>query len=420
MKSTFFALAGLMLAASGPARADFTPSAWQFRKRLPVTAEKPITAVHVDRQVFAKAAVDLSDLRVVHGSEEVPFLITRSSGSNEQKRVEAEVLDRSASGDAVQFVLALRGVARHSRIDLATGEINFKKKVKLEASADRKNWSLVRKEAYIFDFTHESQHSSILGIEYPVSTRPFLRVTIEGWKDPAVLSGASVSLAEERPAVRQIVQEFATPAPVEEAQVKATTYLLDFGEVGIPKDQLRMEITAGDLLFHRAVEVESSEDNKHWSYLARGVIYKVGGEESMWLSLPDTRARYLRVRIYHADDKPLTLRTVVAESVLRRVIFPVTTGGGDYWLYYGNRNAKTPAYDLPMVLARSSIDSASTINPGAAEPNPGYQPPPEPVKPFSDRHPQALYIALGAAVLLLGIMTVRFIQKASPSADNNS
>ena len=79
----------------------------------------------------------------------------------------------------------------------------------------------------------------------------------------------------------------------------------------------------------------------------------------------DSRERYLRVRVYHADDKPLVIGSIAAQAILRRVIFPVSgSGSGDYWLYYGNPNARAPGYDLPMILAKSSVESATTVNAG--------------------------------------------------------
>jgi hypothetical protein len=412
-----------LVAHSLPLLADFQPSTWQYRKRLPVDPGKPISSVHIDRQIYARAAGDLADLRIVRGVEEVPHLITRMSGSREARRVDAEVLDRSAAGDTVQVVLSLPGSAeRHSRVTLTTTEVNFKKRVKLEASADRKAWALVRKEAYIFDFTHEAQHSSILHVDYPVSTRRFLRLTVEGWQDPAVLTGAYVTLAEDRPAVRQVMQEFASPAGTAEEKTKSVVYELDFGGAGIPKDLLRFEIdpAAAPAFFHRAVDIEVSEDkSKGWIPHGRGVLYRVTDEQSLWVQIPEARHRHMKVRVFHGDDKPLGLKSILAESVLRRVIFPVTAGG-DYWVYYGNVKAKRPSYDLPMVLAKSSMESAATINAAAEETNPGYVEPPPPVKPFSDRYPGVLYGALGVAVLVIGYMTVRFIQKASSSSAQSS
>lgn len=411
-----FGLAALWLLLPAMTYADFTPSAWKYRKRLPVDSTKPITAVHVDRQVFAKAAPGLADLRIIHGSEEVPYILNRLSASHELREIETEVLDKGATPAGLQFILALNAVERHSRVTLKTPESNFRRRVMVEASSDRKSWAVIRKEAFIFDFTHEGQHSSILSIEYPVSTQPFLRVTVEGWQDPASLTGASVSLAEDRPPVRQVIQSFKAPKGVAEPQTKSMLYTLDFGEVGIPKDLLRFEVlSAQPALFHRAVEVESSGDGKNWAPHDRGVIFRVPGEESLFVNIADTGTRYLRVRLFHGDDRPLPIDTITAESVLRRLIFP-TASVGDYWLYYGNPDASRPSYDLPMVLARSSIESAAAIGANVEEANPGYKPPPEPEKPFSDRNPALLYGGLILAVLIIGYMTIRFIQKASAEA----
>ena len=43
--------------------------------------------------------------------------------------------------------------------------------------------------------------------------------------------------------------------------------------------------------------------------------------------------------------------------------------------------------------------------------NPGYRPPPPPVKPWSERYPQLLYGTLAVAILVMGYVTVRFLLK---------
>ena len=393
--------------------ADFLPSAWQYRKRLPVKPGQPVTAVHIDRQVYVNGQPRLQDIRVIHGTEEVPYMLGRQSGAREDKQLPVEILDTAATSEQVQFVLALPKVARHNRIAIQTPETNFKRKVRVESSSNGKTgWAVIRKEAYIFDFTYEAQHSSILSIEYPTSTQSFLRVTVNGWTDPKSLTEATVAQSEERPPVREVMQTFDKLTPVEEEKTKSTVYDLDFGSTGVPKDLIRFEVE-GDAMFHRAVEVETTEDpKKGWAPHSRGVLFRTPEEQSFFLQIGDTMARYMRIRLRHNDDKALSIRFITLESILRRVIFPVNATGGDYWLYYGNPNAKTPGYDLPMVLARSSVESASTVNAAAEEANPGYQPPPPPVVPFSDRHPEVLYGVLGVAVLGLGFLTVRFLQKA--------
>jgi hypothetical protein len=89
----------------------------------------------------------------------------------------------------------------------------------------------------------------------------------------------------------------------------------------------------------------------------------------------------------------------------------VTAGAGPFYLLIGNPEAKTPAYDLAAVLAREAPQPevrAVLLAPAA---NPGYRPPPLPVKPWSERYPQLLYGTLAVAILVMGYVTVRFLFK---------
>jgi hypothetical protein len=63
------------------------------------------------------------------------------------------------------------------------------------------------------------------------------------------------------------------------------------------------------------------------------------------------------------------------------------------------------------VLSHQKKEDAKEWPLGAVEPNPAYRPPAEPLKPWSERHPSILYTVLGAAVLGLGIATVRFAMR---------
>ena len=238
-------------------------------------------------------------------------------------------------------------------------------------------------------------HASLLTLDYPTSSRRFLKVVIEGAKDPAILAGASVLLREERPASWQEIAKFADPAPVQDDKHRATSYDLDFGAPGAPRD--RVVLAIADPAFHRSVSTSWSDDGKEWISDGFGTVYRVEGSESLQVPVGARRARYLRVTLYHGDDKPLKLTSVTVEAIARNIIFP-SQSAGEYFLYFGNAAARTPSYDLPLVLAKGTVDNAVNVAP---EP---------PVKPFSERFPGLLYGVLGVAVLVLGYFAVRFMQ----------
>ena len=394
-----------------PLCADFTPSGWKLRKRILIPENANLVHATVDHGVYAGAQPDLSDMRVIRGAEETPFLLTQMSSQTESTAIPADLLNKSTTAaGALQVTLDMKRVQRHNRVDFDVIGDNFRCRVRVDASDDNRSWSTIRKAAYLFRYDADSGKIANLSVQYPDSTRRYLRVTVEDWDKPEDFVGASVRHWREVPARRSVVATIDKPTGVFDSKTKSTVYEIDLG-TRTPKDLLRIETAKG--LFHRNVNVEHSFDRKLWSWLGSGAIYRTPEEESLTIPLPEGREQYLRVRVYQGDDKPVEIARLAAEGVDRRVTFPAG-GGGEYWLYYGNKSAGRPSYDLPMVLAKSSLESAKASQLGNEESNAGYIPPAEPVKPWTDRNPALLYATLGAAVLGLGYLTVRFLKQAGP------
>ncbi len=394
------------------AYADFAPSAWQYRKLIRPEV-RPANSVRVDRDVYFIAREDLADLRIVHGVDEVPYLIVTATLQVKEKEVPATMQDRAVTAEGVEAVLSFERVVPHNRLTVQAGITNFRHKVQLYGSVDGREWALIKKDAYLFDFTADEHHASLLTLDYPTSTRRFLKVVIEGAKDPAILSGASVLLREERPAVWQEIAKFPDPSPIEDDKLHATSYDFDFGAPGAPRD--RVLLTIADPAFHRSVAVLWGVDGKEWIADSFASVYRTEGSESLLVPTGARRSRYMRVTLYHGDDKPLKLKSVTVETIARSMIFP-STNPGEYWMYFGNANARTPSYDLAMVLAKGTVDNAVSVQAEGRQENPGYKPPEPPVKPLSEQYPGVLYGVLGVAVLGLGYFAIRFMQGVKDSS----
>ncbi len=388
--------------------ADFDAAHWQFLR--PLTANQPdqVSVLPLDRTVYEHAQADLSDLRIVRDGREVSYVIEKLTGAAQQTEMQPEILDRSVvPGGGLELTLDMGRTARHNRLRIATGETNFRIKVRIETSTDAKRWALARGDGYVFDFTQGGRSISVLTVEYPTSTRRYVRAAFLGWTKIDAVTGAWLTDYQEHPAVWQTVA-VARPARVEERQASLVTF--DLGAEGLPHSRLRLE--TGATLFHRACEIESSSDRKEWSYIGSGVVYRFPDEGSLSLEFPEQSSRYVRLRIYNGDDRPVPLEQAFFDTVERRVKF-LPAAAGEYALYYGNPEARTPSYDLGAILARRALGAEVTLEAGAERVNAAYRPPPPQQKPWSDRHPAVLYTVLGAAILVMGYVTVRFLGKVT-------
>ena len=215
--------------------------------------------------------------------------------------------------------------------------------------------------------------------------------------------------ADSVPFVRDAMASW-QPQPVPDPKTQSTLYTWDLGVAGIPHDELTLEVDTP--AFERAAVVESSADGKEWSSLGQGVLWRFAKEQSLTLDFLESHQRFFRLRVYNRDDQPLAVKTATL-SVIRAGVKFKTGAGGSYWLHFGNANANAPSYDLRDVLAREAPLAEAAIAPGPEEPNPAYREPPPPTRPWSEQHPEILYLTLALAVAGMGFVTVRFLKKVN-------
>jgi hypothetical protein len=403
-----------MLASAAP----LDLSAWKYRKKIPLTPGDGLAVVNLDREVYMGAGFDLSDIRVVRDGTEVPFYWWAFDRKIDERDIKGEKLfDLSVvDGPAVQFTIRV-GDILHNFVRIYTTQHNFRQRVRIEASEDNRDWATLRDDGAIFDFTQDSRQFRALDVTYyPGSAKPYVRVTIFGWNKISYVQAASVYYEMDRTEVREALATI-NPRVAEDSKTQSTIATLDLGVEGLPVDRIVFETTSPQ--FHRAVSVESSANGRDWSYLAQGIIARmprtVFKEESLGVSTPETRQRYLRIQIYNRDDQPIQLGQIRLEGIVRKVMFLVPDAG-DYWLYYGNPKVHVPSYDLEILLAPRPHVSDASWTLGPAERNPIYHPAPLPQKPWSEQHPAILYTVLGGAVLALGIATFRFASRLRPNS----
>jgi len=394
-----------LLAVAALARADFDASHWRRRKPVRLDANVPLATLRIDAGVLRGSPNQLDDVRVVRDGVELPYLLQTLYGHREDREFQPAISNQSVTSDGVQATLDLGVHAQHNRLRIATRRVNFKQRVRVETSDDGEHWAVAREDGFVFDFSEGDRHAAVLTVEYPLSTRQYVRVTVFGWTNPADLTSAFLTYHSETAGVRDVLTAV-TPAVTEDAKEQTSSWTADIGYAGLPHDQVQLDIGPG--LFYRTVEIESSRDAKSWLYVGQATIARTADHESLILSFPEQWERYLRLRVHNGDSAPLISRRFSFSAYRRLLKFPASTPG-QYWIYYANPSAKRPSYDLAQVMPAGTQVADAAL--GGEEENPAYRPPAEPQKPWTDRHPNVLYAVLGIAVLVMGFVAVRFLME---------
>ena len=241
----------------------------------------------------------------------------------------------------------------------------------------------------------------------------YVRVTISGWMKTDAVRQVWSAYHYERPAEREAMDTI-VPQRSEDPETRSSVLLLDLKQAGVPYDRIRLE--SGEVHFYRAAELETGTDSKTWHFVASGTMYQTASESSPALAFDEHHDRYLRLRIFNGDDKPIPVPIVVVESTVRLLKFALAASAQPFYLFTGNPDAKAPSYDFAAIVAREAPQpevSATLLAPSA---NPGYRPPPPPVKPWSERYPQLLYGTLALAIVVMSYVTIRFLLKVKSAA----
>jgi hypothetical protein len=393
------------------------PSAWRSwrysRPIAPLHADT-INYITLDRDIFAHSESHLADLRLIDESGgEVPYeMRSQIIPPPVPLSVPATLRENSfVPGKFTQVVLDLGERAGfHNNLRIQTPESDFINWVEVAASDDAHLWRIVNPRAPISRFRKENLEGNQT-VRYSENNARYLRVRIQEAGHSFQVSGVEVFSS---PAIKkENLAEGTLPLrasllPDSGGEASQTQWTLDLGSSNIPVAKFNFKTSQPE--FYRAVRILTSSDQKEWRPAGGGEIhrYVAGGktEESLEVQCYESwGSRYWRVEVLNANDAPLSaVRLSVA--LPRRFVLFRATANHSYRLIYGNARATAPQYDLARTLKIPPLDTMFRPSLGAEEVTSNYADP----RPYTERHPNLLWIALGVAVALLGFAALRALR----------
>jgi Protein of unknown function (DUF3999) len=413
------ALALFLLAAPAPEIRYF-----HFERPVAMPAQASgQTCMVLDPAVFAHASAGLADLRLYRGATETPYVV--------HSDVPALPADQSISPlnlgkSAGQTVFdAEMPAGTYSDIQLTVSGHDFLATVTVSGSQTESAGPRTKLGSYtIFDLTRQRLGRSTV-LHLPESDFSYLHFQIAGPIAPEDVTGLSVtSQPKSQP-------KYVTVAETAQSTLKDRNSVIEFSvPAHTPVDRIVFVAGQNPPNFSRDVEIGVSPVQKQPAtdgsepsppVTGWGNILRVHGvqnghridEEHLTVNAPDADfdvAAKWTVTIDNYDDAPIELTTARLEMLERNVCFDAATGDV-YTLYYGDPMLAAPVYDYAalFVLQRNAV--AAQL--GAETANPAYRQRPD-ERPFTEQHPNLLWIALVLVVLLLGAVAFRSF-KAAPA-----
>jgi hypothetical protein len=381
------------------------------------------TCVVLDANVFNHAAPDLADVRLFNGNDETPYAI-RTSAPTQSALTSLAPLNLGTRNGRTSFDLAMPS-GMYGDLQLNVSAQNFIASVTVSGSqAEDLGGQTLLGTFIIFDLSAQKLGRSTV-LHLPASNFRYLRLTIGPPVKPKEIGSASI--------VRTPLAETLYEKVVDTSVVakRGSTSLIELSvPANVPVDRVHFVAAAQPPYFSRDVTVtvkpdvltprSDNEPPQPVSFTGNLLrLHRVEDgrridEERMAVDTsgqtfaePTTWA----VTVENGSDAPLALSSVRLEMHRRELCFEAGPKG-QYVLYYGDSALESPRYDYATLFTPEKNAIRASIE--AQKPNAAYQPRPDD-RPFTEKHPVLLWIALLGTMLALGAVVLRSVLSSTPS-----
>lgn len=403
----------------------FLSSLSYFKYQRPVqTSRAGQQYVAIDETIWKRARPDLGDLRLYNGEAEVPYALETERGGTEHEHKDLPVFQQATVGGKTQFIVEMRDLAEYDHVDLKLSTKNYVAHARVEGQDDLHgpNWALLG-DTILYDLSRENLGSNGM-LRLPRSTFKYLRVTIDGPVKPNEITGASSERREERKPVWHTVvsqpklgqtsgQEIRWDKKGLQPQAGKDTLLVFEVPENVPVERMVFDVDAAQPNFRRRVEIQNDKGRVIGSGgIERVHMVRAGRKidsEDQEVDFSETGEKTLAVIIYNGDDPPLKLTGAHLEQQERRIYFDASAPA-QLTLYYGDEKLDRPVYDYAKLFQEQSGAAAAQL--GTERENAAYSGRPD-ERAWSERHPLVLWAAIVAAVLVLGVLALRSLRKAT-------
>ncbi len=376
---------------------------WKYERVIETGARTQTVSVAVPPSIYANAQPSLADLRVVDGRGRiVPFILRTPPPAPSETWVSAALTDQGFVSGQYSQVVADLGTNHdvYGVLDVGTPLDAFATTVDVDASDDRATWRTIRTGAPIYDYERDGLATNTR-VTFPSSTARYLRVRVldrsSAFPIDSIRVGAPVNAVPESTRYPLVV------APAHhDAGAQTTSHPVE-GIDDVPIGRFR--IASSTSRFVRMVDVQTSDDGTSWEMIASQQISRTGpGRDSLFLDFGEAQAPHWRLIIHNGDDPPLAGVRIEAFGAPRRIDFDASPAAAPYRLIYGNPSAPSPSFDYALTHSAVVLDRATDVALGAPVRNPAFVPT---TRPWTDRNPWVLWLALGIAVVGIGGIAVR-------------
>ena len=388
-----------------------SPSYFKYRRQVQSINSAGQHYLVVDEAIWRHARPDLNDLRMYAAEKEVPYKLMVEIGGSETEQKQFRVLQPVSIGGKTQFLLDMSGVDEYDRIHLTLATKNFVAHARVEGQDDPHGttWALLGTTT-LYDLSDEKLGSNST-LQIPLSAFKFLQVTVESTVQPSDVKNGTAGATR---AQKAVWRDVTSPSRLEQ-QGKETVITFEVPP-NTPVERLTLDIDPTQSNFCRQIQIRGSQDEPYGTQQISRIHMLRNGQkvdvERASVELCGTCQGTLKAVIQNGDDPPLKISGAHLQQWERRIYFD-SDAGERPWVYYGDKKLGAPEYDYAKLFQKDARIELVGLDPEVN--NAAYISRPDD-RPWSEQHPAVLWVAILAAVVILGAVALRSLRTIAKPA----
>ncbi|KQC02310.1 DUF3999 family protein [Pedobacter sp. Hv1] len=302
--------------------------------------------------IFKNTQRNLNDLRIygIKGKDtiEVPYILEQSADQIIESETSFNIINQSNNAQGYYYTFqSTTANTPINQIRLSFGQRNFDWKVTLEGSNNNNEWFTILKNYRILSILNNNTDYHFSQLNFPNANYGYFRILVKANEQPQ-LRAAKILKTD---TLRGIDTAVAVQAYQLHNDIKNKQSVIEVSLVNpSPLSHLKLNVKS-NLDFYRPIKIESVTDSfktdkgiqYNYQTLYQGTISSL---ENTAFNFSNTLTSRLRITIDNNDNKPLQLNGIVLKGPISELIARFEKTDYEYALYYGDKNASAPSYEL--------------------------------------------------------------------------
>ncbi|WP_281540771.1 DUF3999 family protein [Maribacter aestuarii] len=360
--------------------------------------------------LFSHVKNNLADIRIYGITKtdtlEAPYVFRVSDAKGALSKIDFSLINTSSNENGYFFTYEVPTTKSINEIQLNIKNDNFDWNVMLEGSQNQREWFTLLEDYRIVSIKNSQTNYSFTNLQFSNAKYRYYRLLMMSDVKPELLR-TTLYLDSIIPST---YQEYPV-ANFEVTEEGKNTILTTDLNSRIPVSYMKIGVM-DKIDYYRPVEIQYVSDSvnteKGWRYsyrtLTTGTLSSLEENEFKFNSY---LAKKLRVVVQNYDNQPLTFSKPIVKGYRHELIARFDKSA-DYYLAYGNNNARAPIYDisgngfvLPKNLKPVTLGQPQTIQKSKL---------PRTLPLFENKW--WLWGIMGIVILVLGAFTIKMMRSS--------